>query len=524
MQSLLRWMSVCTFLLLSAIPAIGQDELRLVRAFEPQSLDPHKAGTWEYHTLIDLFEGLTATDASGSIIPGMAESWTISPDGLTYLFRLRPEQKWSDGHPLDSTDIIWSLRRSLAPVTGNQVAYSLKSIRNAMEVINGNLPGTALAVSAPDARSVRFELAYPDPSFLEALSTQAAFPVPRHIVDQKGDAWAQTGTFISNGAYRLLEAVPNSHVRLERNPFFHDASAVMTDLVTYYPLDDNATALKRYRGGELDVLSDFPLESLPQLRRDFPDEIRITPAIGLQAVMVNTRKPPLNDVRVRRALSLLLDRDAIADKLLQSGERGAYSYTPPHLTGYAPPRIEGANMDRAERVKKATALAAEAGITKDKPIRLVFRYTTNRQSKRVAIAIASMLREIGVTVELVNTESRVTLRDYKAGNFDLAMYQFSNAISDPIEFLEPMLGRDGYLNLSGYNDPAFDALLTRARQTQNPAQRADLLAQAEMLALAAVPYLPLYHIASRSLVSPKIKGWVDNAGNLHPSRYISITP
>lgn len=524
MHNLSRWLSVCALVLLSGLPALAQGELRLVRAFEPQSLDPHKAGTWEYHTLGDLYEGLTATDAGGRVIPGMAESWTISADGLTYVFKLRPRLKWSDGRALDSADIIWSLRRSLAPLTGNQVAFSLKSIRNAMDVIAGRQPETALAVSAPDAGTVRFDLAYPDPSFLETLSSQAAFPVPRHVVETKGDGWAQTGSLVSNGPYRLLEAVPNSHVRLERNPLFHDAAGVTTGRVTYYPLDDSSTALKRYRGGELDVLSDFPLESLPQLRREFPDHVRVTPAIGLQAVMVNTRRAPLNDVRLRRALSLLIERDAIADQLLQSGEHGAYSYVPPQLPAYVPPRIEGAGMGRAERIEKARALAAEVGVSKDRPIRLIFRYTTNRQSKRVAIAVAAMLREIGVTVDLINTESRVTLRDYKAGNFDLAMYQFGTAVSDPIELLEPMLGRDGFLNLSGYNDPAFDALLDQARQTRDPARRAALIAQAETVAQAALPYLPLYHIASRSLVSPRLKGWVDNVGNLHPSRFISITP
>jgi len=498
--------------------------LRIGNDGAPETLDPHQATEiWETRILRDLFMGLTADAADGSVVPGVAESWTIGDDGLTWTFALR-DHLWSDGEPVTADDFVFSLRRLFDPAIAAPLAPALYAIDNAQALNEGAVLGMEqLGVRALDERTLEITLGAPVPYLAEQLTHHAALPVPRHAIEAHGDAWTQPDHMVSNGAYVVTEWRPDGHVRLEKNPKFPAAEEVAIDEVHYHPIGTRARALERYLAGELDIATDFPSDRIEPLRSEIPKEVHITPAPGTAYYAFNVRRPPFDDAGVRQALAMAIEQPAITGDVLRSGEVPAYSLVPPGTANYGEPALAPWEEEPySERLVRAQDLLAAAGYGPTSPLEVRLRYNTSPHHKQVAIAIVQMWQQIGVRTELSASEVEAHYRALQAGDFEVARAGWLADHDDPREFLFLMESAADELNYAGYANPEFDRLMDEAARTTDLRARAELLRRAEAIAMEDQPYTPVYHYVWKNLVKPYVAGWVDNVENVHPSRHLSL--
>ncbi|MDH3659659.1 MAG: peptide ABC transporter substrate-binding protein [Alphaproteobacteria bacterium] len=508
----------------AGLAPLAAAELRVANSGEPDSLDPHHtSGVWESRILRDMFMGLTTEAADATVVPGAAESWTVSDDGLVYTFTIR-DHVWSDGTPVTAGDFVYSLQRILKPETAAQYASLLYSIKNAQALNEGSMDNLEdLGVKALDDKTLEITLEYPAPYFLEQLTHQTAYPVPKHKIEEHGDDWIKAGNLVGNGAYVLEEWVPNTHVRIVKDETFYDAANVAIDAVMYYPAEERNAATKQFRAGEIDVQTDFASEQIDWLNENLPDETRITPYLGIYYYSINTSKPPFDDARVRNALAMSIDRTAITDKVLKTGELPGYSFVPPDAGDYGEPSyVAWKDTPYEERVEQAKALLADAGYGPDRPLEFQLRYNTSENHKKIAIAVAAMWKQLGVQTELFNAEVKVHYNDLQEGNFDIARAGWIADYNDPQNFLYLMEGDTGANNYTRFDHPEYNELMDKSDYETNPAARNELMHQAEAIAMAEMPNIPIYYYVSKNLVSKRVQGWVDNAADRHPTRYLSL--
>lgn len=490
---------------------------------DASTLDPHRwVDGWEGNIVMDLFQGLTTLDAEANVVPGVASGWEVSQDGLTYTFRLRKDARWSDGVSVTADDVVFSFRRILDPITASPAAALLYLIKNGQAVNTGAMPINALGVTAIDAATVAIELTEPAPYFPE-LIVHRGLLAPRHVIERHGDRWARPETMVSNGAFVLDDWIPQVHVRLLRNPAFHSAEQVRLEVMYHMPSEDLSTGLKQYRAGEIDILGVIPPGRLQWVKDNLPVDLHLTSILGLDYYVFNVSKPPFDDARVRRALSMALNREVITQRITGAGEQPAYGLVPPGVFNYPrPARATFADMPHNERVKQARALLAEAGFGPGNPLEFTLRYNTNEQHKRVAVAASAMWKQLGVKVSLLNNEMKVLVADIRAGDFQLARASWFAEVRDAMTYLDLLHSTSGPINQSGYDNEAFDALVDKARGSADLTARAELMRQAEQMAVDAQPIMPLNFYMARNLVRPRIKGWVDNNRGIHLARYLYL--
>ncbi len=509
---------------LGSAPARAAGELRVANSGEPDTLDPHHVtGTWENRIIGDMFMGLTTEAADGSVIPGAAESWQVSDDGLVYTFKLR-DHNWSDGVPVTADDFVFAFHRILDPATAAEYASLLYTIKNAKAINEGAIEDLdRLGVQALDPKTLEITLESPTPYFLEQLTHYTAFPVPKHKVEKLGDEWVKPGNIVGNGAYTVVEWVPNDHIKSVKNPAFYDAANVAIDSVTFYPAEERNAATKRFRAGEIDVQYDFASDQIDWLKANLPEETRIAPYLGIYYYAINTRKPPFDDRNVRQALALAIDREAITDKILRAGELPAYSFVPPGTGNYGEPAyVDWKNTAYPDRLTKAQDLLAAAGFGPEQPLRLTLRYNTSETHKKVAIAVAAMWKQLGVDTELFNSEVKVHYNDLQTGNFQVARAAWIADYNDAQNFLYLMDSNTGVLNYAGYANPEFNRFMAEASKTADLKARAQLLHQAEAVAMTDMPNIPIFYYVSKDLVAKSVKGWVDNTKDIHRTRFLTV--
>ena len=499
-----------------AFPASAA-ELRIGNGGEPLTLDPHRYNlNLEEKILTDLFEGLTAHDAQGNIVPGAAESWTTSPDGLAWTFKLRRDGRWSDGRPVTADDFVFAIRRLLDPQTAASLAFFLYAIDGAADAIAGNAPLDAVAVQARDAHTLSIRLAKPFPFLAERLIYPTGFPVPKHVVENLGDAWVKPGNMVTNGAFTLADWQPQGFVRVEKNPHFRAAGEVALDAVTYFPTADRNAAYNRYRSGELDIIGDFPPGEIDWLRREMPDHLHIAPLLSIMYLVFNVTEPPFDDVRVRQALALAVDRELITGRVLQSAEVPSPSFVPPMVAGYG--SAVAATPADPERAK---ALLAEAGYDADNPLTVTLRYIAGADNKKVHVAIAAMWQAVGVETTLHHAELNAHFAALRQADFQVAQAGWFGE-NNPEHYLELLTSAAGDVNYGRFANPDTDALMAQAKDTVALGARIELLRRTEVAGLAPVPVVPLYAVTIRSLVHPRITGWHPNPRNVHPARYLGV--
>lgn len=492
---------------------------------DPETLDQHKTSTVaEANVLRDLYEGLVIYDSAAQVIPGVAESWDISEDGTVYSFNLREDARWSNGDPVTAEDFVFSFNRIMDPATGAKYANILYPILGA-EAINKGEAGT-LGVTAEEGRRLVITLERPTPYFLELLTHQTGLPVHPASVAAHGDAFVQPRNMITNGAYTLEEFTPNDKIVLARNPEFHAADTVAFETVEYIPFEDRANCARRFEAGELHSCSDIAAEQIADLEARLGEQVRIAPYLGVYYYGVNAAREPFDDVRIRQAMSMVIDREFLAEEIWSGTMLPAYSWVPPGTGNYLDisPELGYATLPMLDREDAAIALMAEAGYGPDAPLSVEISYNTSENHKNTATAIASMWAPLGITTTFNVRDASAhfaMLRDDKV--HDVARAGWIADYSDPQSFLFLNRADNPSFNYGAYDNPEHDALLDLAAQTSNLEERAKILAEAEALILRDLPQIPLLFYSSRSLVSPRLLGWQDNIQNVHPSRFLSLT-
>jgi len=515
------------FSLAAITPAWAGGTLNRGNPGEPRTLDPAlTTSNIEDFVLKDLFEGLTVIDAGGRIVPGAASSWTVSPDGTRYTFVLRPDAKWSDGTPVTADDFVYSLRRLEDPKLASGYANIMYPIKNAEQVNAGTLPPEQLGVKALGAKRLEITLERPTPFFLELLTHQTALPVNRANVEKNHAGFVKPGVLVSNGAFRLTAHIPNDSLTMVKNPKYWDAAHVALDKVVYYPIDDQAAALRRFEAGEMDVVYNFSADQIERLRQRYGTGVHVAPLLANYYYSFDTRHAPFDDARVRRALSMAIDRDFLATEIYAGAQIAGYSFVPPGIPSYgAPTQADFAELSQLEREDRAQALMREAGYgPQGKPLDIELRYNNSRNHERVATAIADMWKRVfGAKVRLLNLDKSSHYAYLtEGGRFDVARAGWFADYADAENYLSLLTTANKTFNYGHFHDPAFDALMKQSYEERDPAARARVLHEAEALLMKQQAVAPLLFQNQLWLVAHRIEGWQDNTSNQHLSRFLRI--
>ncbi|EAO3106656.1 oligopeptide ABC transporter substrate-binding protein OppA [Salmonella enterica] len=488
------------------------DKQTLVRnnGSEVQSLDPHKIeGVPESNVNRDLFEGLLISDVEGHPSPGVAEKWE-NKDFKIWTFHLRKNAKWSDGTPVTANDFVYSWQRLADPNTASPYASYLQygHIANIDDIIAGKKTATDLGVKALDDHTFEVTLSEPVPYFYKLLVHPSVSPVPKSAVEKFGDKWTQPANIVTNGAYKLKNWVVNERIVLERNPQYWDNDKTVINQVTYLPISSEVTDVNRYRSGEIDMTyNNMPIELFQKLKKEIPNEVRVDPYLCTYYYEINNQKAPFNDVRVRTALKLALDRDIIVNKVKNQGDLPAYSYTPPYTDGAKLVEPEWLKWSQEKRNEEAKKLLAEAGFTADKPLTFDLLYNTSDLHKKLAIAVASIWKKnLGANVKLENQEWKTFLDTRHQGTFDVARAGWCADYNEPTSFLNTMLS-DSSNNTAHYKSPAFDKLIADTLKVTDDATRSELYAKAEQQLDKDSAIVPVYYYVNARLVKPWVGGY-----------------
>jgi ABC-type oligopeptide transport system substrate-binding subunit len=398
----------------------------------------------------------------------------------------------------------------------------LYPIRNAEAVNTGKAELAALGVKALDPATVEVTLNAPTPYFLQLLTHQTALPVNAKAVAEFGGEWVRPGKMVSNGAYMLADAKPGAQIRLVKNPNYWDAAQVSIDTVVFDPSEDRGNVLRRYRAGEFDIADDVPDDQLDWLRKNMPRDLHIAPYAGVYYLSFNMTKPPFNDERLRQALTMAVNREVLVEKITLAGELPAYGFVPDGTANYTSQKFSWAGLSQAAREAEAVKLMREAGYGPGKPLRFQLAYSTSENEKKIEVALAAMWKKLGVEVDLVNSELKVHYANLRQGDFQLGRAGWVADYNDAQNFLFLAQTSTKQQNFSRFSNPNYDRLMDQAAVTNDAAARAKLLQQAETILLKEVPVLPLYFSVTKSLVSPKVTGWMDNPFDVHSVRDLRL--
>lgn len=492
---------------------------------EPASLDPLKAvGLPEIQVIRDLFEGLTNQDAQGKIVPGVAQSWSSS-DNKTWVFTLRNNARWSNGDQVTAQDFVSSWQRLVAPENSSPFAWfaGLSGIENAAAITKGEMTPDKLGVVAQGKTQLKVTLDRPVPWFPALVANVALFPVPQKTIAQEGDSWTAPGKLVGNGAYQLSERVVNEKIVLTRNPdYWDDAHSVLTK-VTFVPINEESSATKRYRANDVDITESFPKNMYAMLKKTLPGEVYTPDQLGTYYYAFNTQKGPTADVRVRKALSWSIDRKVIAEKVLGTGEKPAWHFTPDVTAGFKPLPTFMQQHDQNTLNAQAKALLAAAGYGPAKPLKLKLLYNTSESHQKIAIAVASMWKKnLGVDVTLENQEWKTYIDSRNSGNFDVIRASWVGDYNEPSTFLN-LLTSGNSSNISRFSNADYDAAIAKASKETNDQARNSDYNRAEQILAEQTPIAPIYQYTNGRLIKPWVKGYpITNPEDVAYSRELWI--
>ncbi len=478
---------------------------------EPGSLDPHLAAILSDQIIVNtLFEGLTLLDErTTQPLPACAESWESSPDGVIWTFHLRAGLQWSNGDPLTADDFIQSWRRALNPALAADNAWYLHAIKHAEAYNGGKLTDpAALGLAAPDARTVVITLERPTPYLPALVSLPAWFPVnvkslaTHHGLDRRDGAWTRPGNLVSNGAFTLAEWSPNARIVLAKNPRHRDAATNRLEQVSFFPIENPDVEERQFRAGQLHVTFNLPVTKIPGWREREPEKLRVDPILQANFLRFNTTRPPFDDPRVRRALSLAIDRAALARTVLQGSRAPAPALTPPGTGGYT---ARSAVPTDFEAARKLLAEAGHAGGANLPAIELQCR--NDEIMPRLAEALQAMwARELGVKVAISQVEQKTWIQNQQTLNYGITTAAWTADFPDPVNFLG-LFTADSSYNWTGWKDGELDRLLAEAERTTDSTRRREILQQAEARLLEQAPVAPLHYGAQTYLIHPAVRGW-----------------
>ena len=474
------------------------------------TLDPQlNEDTSGFHVIRDLFEGLLSQDANGDLVPGVATGYAASDGNTIYTFTLRPNARWSNGDPVTAHDFVYAWRRAVDPVTASPYGWYLEltEIANAKDILAGNKPPSELGVRAVDDHTLEVKLNTPLPYFPEMTTYATLFPVHRAIVEAHGASWTAPGNMVSNGAYVLREVVLNEYHTRVKNPMYWGADNVIIEKVTGLVINDSNQALTRYRAGELDHLEPLPPGQYPALKEELPDQATSVPRLCSYYYALNhteSGNPALHDVRVRRALSMAIDRDVIVDRLLKGGQWPAYNFTHLKTAGFMMPDIAYGKLSQAERDVEAKRLMQEAGV---KNLTLKLIYNTSESHKQIATVVSQMWKQkLDVRTELANFEWKTYIDVRHNQEFDVARSGWCGDYNEASTFLDLLTTTHG-ANDGKYSNRTVDELMRTSKLAVDPNE---IYGEVERILAEDMAIIPIYHYANTFLISADIRGWPYN--------------
>lgn len=499
--------------------------LHLGNSSEPSDLDPQLiTSITDAQIVLNLMEGLTAMDPKDAHpVPGVAESWSVSADNLTWTFHLRADARWSNGDPVTARDFAYAFQRILSPNLASEYASLLHCLRNAADFNSGKLTDfSEVGVRVIDDRTLALTLHTPL-AYLPALVMHQAWnPVHRATIekfgrmDERGTRWTRPGNYVGNGAFTLAAWEPNQLIRLARSETYWDRANVHLAAVNIYPIEDRVTEEASFRAGQLHITATVPPDKIDTYKRDQPALLRQEPTFASYYLTYNTTRPPLDDPRVRRALALVIDRPALCEKVLRGGRTPAYTLTPPGIAGYeAAPAF-------AEDIAEAKKLLAAAGFPDGKGFPRLELLTSKGGTSQLPEAMQQMWKlHLGIDIAIVLQETRVLFDSLRTKAFDIAPAGWVGDYLDPSTFLE--LFRTGNANNhSGWSSPAYDHLLDEALRSPDDTARYTLYREAESLLMRDMPVGPLIFGRRNYLIRPSVKGWESNVLDLHPFKGLRL--
>ncbi|HAH11658.1 MAG TPA: peptide ABC transporter substrate-binding protein [Alphaproteobacteria bacterium] len=495
---------------------------------EPNSLDPHSAtGTWENNIIGDLFMGLYTEDAAAKPILGAADSVKTAPDGLSWTFTIRPHT-WSDGVPVTANDFVFAFQRILNPANAREYAQVLFPIKGARAVNTGKIPPAQLGVKAIDAKTLVIELEKPAPYLPELLTHYTTYPIPKHAYDKHGDKWSRAGNMVTNGPFMLKEWRQNDRVIAAKNPKFYDAANVKLDGVVYFPTQDDPAAFRRFQAGELDMHERWPIAELARIRANptLKSEARSYTYLAVFYTVFNMTRKPFDDVRIRKALAMSIDRKTMLEKVFQ-GALGvpAVSFFPPGMANAdMSHKVFFADMPFEQRRAEARKLMEAAGYGPNKRLKLTFNIGNTADAKRQAVFVQSMWQEIYVDAEIMSQDTAVHYKTLQTKNYDVGQAGWVWDYNDAKNILFLFESTTKAQNYPGYNNPEYDALMIASDNEKDPVKRGEILGKMNALLLRDLPATPNIHQFERKLVKSYVKGFVENARVINRARYLDLGP
>ena len=494
---------------------------------EPKGLDPHiVSGVLEANILRALFEGLISSDPqSDTATPGGA-ALEVTPDATSTIWtaKLRPDGKWSDGKPVTAQDFAFSYQRLLTPELGAKYAEMLYFLKGAEDFNQGKITDfSKVGVEVIDDYTLRLTLRGPTPYFREVLKHYTWTAVPRHVVlkfgkiGERGNPWTRPENIVGNGPYQMKSWRRTDHIEVERNPFYWNAAHVILNGVRFLPITNFYTEGRMFRDGQIHVTYAATPEVVDLMKKEHPQQLRQEPYLGTAFYRFNTKRKPLDDARVRQALSFAVDRQAICDHVFR-GYRPAYAMTPP-MGNYDPPHLAGFDQE------KARALLAAAGYPGGKGFpRLKVLLASRETAATLAQAVQAMWREtLGVEVEIENKEWNAYLVAMQELDYDIANAGWVGDYLDPLTFLEMWTPGNGNNN-TGWNSPTFADLLKKSYRETDGSRRFELLQQAESVLVEQAPILLVAWQARNYLVHPSVEGWHPLLLSNNPYQFIRLVP
>ncbi len=505
---------------MEAAPAAAEPVVfKYVNGAEPESLDPSVIeGNVEHNIYMALFEGLVGYDPESlDAVPGTAESWEVSADSLTWTFHLRKNAVWSDGTPITAQQFVDSWLRFMSPETAAVYAYlPAMVIKGAAEYNAGEAGPETVAIRALDDYTFQFDLSGPAPYVLGMLTHYAFAVVPMHAIEKYGDAWTRPENMVSNGPYNLVSWTPQDKIVVEKSKTYWDKANVKLDQIVIYPIDDQNTATNMYLNGEVDWIPETPPNQLDKMKLD--KGYITNPTFITYYYEFNMTKAPFNDVRVRKALAMAIDRQELVDKVTRGGQFPAFGLTPP-LPGLYP-----AVVGFKEDFDAARKLLADAGFPGGKGFpETTILYNTSEGHKNIAQYVQQKWSEVlGINVNIENQEWATFLDTRQNQDFDVARAGWQGDYVDPNTFLTDLLYSGSGNNDGKYNNPKYDELLAKAAAMPGGKARFDVLRQAEELAIGTdMAVMPFYYYSSANWIDRDVwGGWYATVQDIHPPKSI----
>lgn len=476
---------------------------------EITTLDPQKVEDAPTTSIIqDLFEGLVRNDASGRLQPAGAVHWKISKDGLVYQFQLRKNAKWSNGEAITAEHYVHGLQRLVDPKVASPYAFLIFPIKNSEAIHQNKLPITQLGVKALDHETVEITLTEPTPYFLEILAMVNCAPANKAAMEKNKDQFFQVGNLINNGAYLLKDWKVGDKITLVKNPQYWNAAKTVVTEVNYYPTQNLNTAVKMYETGQIDFTNEIPSDLFDHLKQKIPQEVKINPYLATYWLSFNLNNKHFKDnIKLRQALSMAIDRNVIANQVTRRGEIPIYDIVPLGTKNYTQQKYDWANLANNERIIKAQKLYEEAGYGSKNPLNLKVLYSTNENNKKLILAVAAMWKQnLNVNVTLENQEWKVFLKSRQNGEFDVAWDRWIADYNDANTFLDN-LRSDSQMNHPKFSNKEFDQYLKLSAKEQDQGKRRQILEKASALFLNNYAIIPLYSAVTTHLVKSYVGGY-----------------